>query len=64
MDARTRFRNLINGDPIDRVPWLEEGLRDDVLARWQREGMPAGGPSRVFAYDRRERIDIDLNLRP
>ena len=64
MAPRTRLRGLINGTPIDRVPWLEEGLRDDVLTRWQREGMPAGGPASVFAYDRRERIEVDLQLRP
>lgn len=64
MIARTRFRALMTGAPIDRVPLLEEGLRDDVLERWQREGMPAGGPATVFAYDRRQRIAIDLQLRP
>ena len=64
MNARTRFHALMQGTPVDRVPWLEEGLRDDVRERWQREGMPADGPSSVFVYDRRERIDVDLQLRP
>jgi uroporphyrinogen decarboxylase len=64
MNTRARFRGLINGTPIDRVPWLEEGLRDDVLTRWQGEGMPAAGPAAIFAYDRRARIAVDLQLRP
>jgi len=28
MDARTRFRHVMQYQPVDRVPWLEEGLRD------------------------------------
>jgi len=63
MDSRTRFRNVMNYQPVDHVPWLEEGLRDDVLEKWRGEGMPRNGPESVFTYDRRERIEVNLSLR-
>jgi len=50
--------------PVDCIPRLEEGLRDDVLQKWAEQGMPAGGPGSVFVYDRLERIELDLQLRP
>jgi len=63
MDTRTRFTNVMHYQPADRVPWLEEGLRDDVRERWRQQGMPPGGPESVFSYDRRERIEVDWSLR-
>ena len=62
VDSRTRFANLMHYQPIDRVPWLEEGLRDDVLERWRDQGMPADGPTAVFTYDCRDRIQAHWGL--
>ena len=49
----------------DHVPWLEEGLRDHVLERWQQQDLPAGTDlARLFAYDRRERLEVNLDPKP
>jgi len=37
---RERFRRLMRGEPVDRPPLLEEGVREEVLARWHGEGLP------------------------
>jgi len=49
----------------DRVPYLEEGLRDDVLQRWRAEGLPADADlATMFHTDRREQIELVLEPLP
>ncbi len=49
----------------DRVPYFEEGLRDDVLARWHEQGLPADADlAEMFHTDRRERIPINIEPMP
>ena len=65
MTARERFHLTMSFGRPDRVPWLEEGLRDDVLRRWESEGLAPGADlGSIFHYDRRERIELDLTPRP
>jgi len=65
MTPRQRFRETMRYGRPDRVPFLEEGLRDDVLERWQEQGLAAGADlAAMFGYDRRERISLNLGLRP
>ncbi|HEY3323536.1 MAG TPA: uroporphyrinogen decarboxylase family protein [Planctomycetota bacterium] len=40
MTPHDRFRETMRFGQPDRVPWLEEGLRDEVLARWREQGLP------------------------
>jgi hypothetical protein len=42
MNERERFRRLFHGEPVDRPPRLEEGVRDEVIERWRTQGLPAG----------------------
>lgn len=52
------------GQP-DRVPYFEEGLRDGVLEQWREQGLPANADlSKMFGFDRRERIALKLGPRP
>lgn len=39
MDARERFHRVAQGQPVDRIPYLEEVIRKEVLRRWHREGL-------------------------
>ena len=49
----------------DRVPYFEEGLRDDVLERWHEQGLPADADlAELFHTDRREMVPVDLEPRP
>jgi len=39
MNSRERFVGVARGEPVDRVPYLEEAIRREVLRRWYREGL-------------------------
>ncbi|MCC6446392.1 MAG: hypothetical protein IT210_23445 [Armatimonadetes bacterium] len=65
MTARERFQETMGYGQPDRAPLLEEGIRDGVLERWRREGLPSGADlAALTPYDRRERIPVDLAPRP
>ena len=65
MNSRERFlRTMTYGDP-DRVPYFEEGLRDEVVEAWKRQGLKGREElDRRFPTDRREEIEPDLEPRP
>jgi len=65
MTPRQRFNDTMRYASPDRVPWLDEGLRDNVLDNWHEQGLPQDSDlAALFHYDRRERIELDLGARP
>jgi len=65
MTARQRFAETMRYGSPDRVPYFEEGLRDDVLEQWHQQGLPPDADlSQMFETDRREQIPVDLEPRP
>lgn len=65
LDSRNRFLSTLLYHPVDRIPFLDEGIREEVLKEWQLHGMPRGVDLEdFFHYDRREEIDLDLAPRP
>ena len=65
MDPRQRFRETMGYGAPDRVPYFEEGLRDDVLERWREQGLPEDADlAEMFHYDRREQVPFDIRRRP
>lgn len=65
MLSRERFHRTMQYDAPDRVPYFEEGLREDVLQAWYRQGLsPDADISQMFPSDRREEIQPDLDPRP
>ncbi len=65
MNARERFNLTMAYAAADRVPWLDEGLRDGVVEAWRAEGLgPGADLEEMFGFDRRERLEIDLGFRP
>lgn len=65
MTSRERFRETMRYGAPDRVPYFEEGMRDEVLQRWRAEGIhDADHLARLFPSDRRERVEVDLAPRP
>ena len=62
MNAREKYRIIANGGRVDQMPCFEEELREDVLAAWRAQGMPAwvtGSESRrFFRLDRIESIPV------
>ncbi len=43
MNSRERFHATMNFGHPDRVPYFEEGIREEVLSAWRAQGMPGGG---------------------
>ena len=40
MNERERFLDLMAGGTVDRPPLLEEGVREEVIDAWRRQGLP------------------------
>ena len=65
MTSRERFQETMRYGRPDRVPYFEEGIRDEVLEVWRRQGMPPDiDLSHMFLFDRWEQIEMDLGPRP
>ncbi len=65
MNSRERFRETMGYGRPDHVPYFEDGLRDDVLARWHEQGLaPDADLAQMFHTDRRERIPLSLEPLP
>lgn len=61
MNSRQRFLATMQGGAPDRIPFLEEGMRDDVLDVWQAQGLPRHADlQEMFRFDRREEIAPDF----
>jgi len=65
MNSRERFLETMRYGAPDRVPYLEEGLREGVLDLWRKQGLPRDKDfSQIFSFDKREEIEPDLDPRP
>jgi hypothetical protein len=65
MNSRQRFLETMRYGTPDRVPYFEEGLREEVIEAWKRQGLSGGKDlARRFPTDHREEIDPDLEPRP
>ena len=65
MNERERFRRLFRGEPVDRPPLLDEGIREEVIERWRAQGMPRGKTHvEIFGLTPHEHVELDLRFRP
>jgi len=69
MNARERLLHTLRSGNPDRVPYYDHEIRDDVIERWRREGLPTNVPvERFFNLDRWDvlmtREEPCLNVRP
>ena len=65
MTSRNRFRETMHYGTPDHVPCFEEGIRDEVIKAWRLQGLPENTDlAKVFDYDRRREIMVDLEPRP
>lgn len=63
LTSRLRFQRTMDYRPIDRPPYFEEGIRDDVLEAWQAAGLPPEvDPATLFPVDRR--VEIQPEVKP
>lgn len=55
----------MRGQRVDRPPFLEEGVRDEVLDLWRKQGLPSGKTHvDVFGLTPHERVGPDLKYVP
>ncbi len=60
MNSRERFLETMRFGRPDRVPYFQEGLRDEVLQEWRRQGFGSAVElSGMFPIDGREEVEID-----
>jgi len=65
MTTRQRFLETMTYGKPDRVPYLEEGIRQDVLHTWYKQGLKRRTKlSDLFTTDHFEEIDPDLDPYP
>lgn len=65
MNSRRRFRETLCGGQADRPPLFREGIREEVLEAWRKQGMPPDVPlSELFPADGREEMAPELRPRP
>ncbi|UCF93168.1 MAG: hypothetical protein JSW39_03140 [Desulfobacterales bacterium] len=65
MKNRQRFHETMGYGAPDRVPYFEEGIREEVLEVWRTQGLPANADiSKMFPADRQIEIALDLDPRP
>ena len=63
MNQRQRFHETLHYGNTDRIPYFEEGIREDTLIAWEEQGFPRGAnPRDLFPADERE--EIKLNVEP
>lgn len=59
--SRQRFLATLSGTPVDRPPLFKEGVRDEVLETWRRQGLPKGVILEdIFVYDGFDELIPDL----
>jgi hypothetical protein len=60
MNSRQRFLETMRYGSPDRVPYFQEGIREDVLQTWLHQGLASKDDlARLFPIDGREEIEID-----
>lgn len=65
MNSRERFCQTMRLGKPDRVPYFEEGIREDVLREWRRQGLSSEADfATMFPSDRREELIVDVEPRP
>jgi hypothetical protein len=64
MNERERFLRIFKSEPVDRPPLLDEGIRQEVIKKWRKEGMPANRTHLdIFGLTPHENIGPDLRFR-
>ena len=65
MSNRQRFYETMHYGHPDRVPYFEEGIRDEVVQAWRRQGLAADADlATLFPSDPVEHIEPDFDPLP
>jgi hypothetical protein len=66
MQCRTRMRNVLSFQPVDRVPLVEWPIREATMTAWRAQGYPDGvDPHAFFGLDAFSvPVPIDFGMKP
>lgn len=65
MTSRERFLEVMRFEQPDRIPYFEEGIRDEVIRAWRGQGLSGRRAlEKMFPTDVWERLELDLDPRP
>ncbi len=65
MNSRERFRATMQYGKPNRVPYFEEGIREEVLYAWMKQGLASKSEfARMFPCDKREEIQLEVDPMP
>lgn len=65
MTVNQRFRETMSYGAPDRVPYLEEGIRKDVIKAWYKQGLSPGTQLHdLVSIDKFVEIALDVDPRP
>jgi hypothetical protein len=65
VNSRERFRETMGYGKPDRVPYFEEGIREEVIRVWQTQGLSRDADlSGMFPSDQRQELIVDLEPLP
>jgi uroporphyrinogen decarboxylase len=65
MNSRQRFNDTMHYGNPDRVPYIEEGIREEVITAWREQGLsPDADLVSMFSTDRSVEIRTDIEPRP
>jgi hypothetical protein len=65
MNSRERFIETMRFGKPDRAPYFEEGIRENVLKAWRKQGLAKGDDlGKLFSTDEREELRLDVEPHP
>ena len=65
MNSRERFLETMRFGRPDRVPYFEEGIRNEVMRAWRKQGLEdVADLGTLFTTDQREEIELNVDPRP
>lgn len=65
MNSRERFLAILHGKQPDHIPLFPEGIREEVLLSWHKQGLPGDTDlENLFLYDPFEEIHLDVYPNP
>jgi hypothetical protein len=65
MNGKERFLRTLNYEAPDRPPLFEDGIREEVLRNWRKQGLKKKEKlASLFIFDKREEIEPDLEPSP